>query len=72
MQEMKNYLIAGASSGIGRGVAKMLSDDNTTIILVAREEEKLKRVQEELSGDSIVISCDVTNNEDIKRVFDKL
>lgn len=69
---MKNYLIAGASSGIGRGVAKMLSDDNTTIILVAREEEKLKRVQEELSGNSIVIPCDVTKNEDIKRVFDKL
>lgn len=69
---MKNYLIAGASSGIGRGVAQALSNQNTTVILIARNKEKLENVKNELAGNAIVIPCDVTKNSDITHVFETI
>lgn len=66
---MRYYLIVGASSGIGREVAKQFSDENTTIILVARREEKLRKMQLELVGESIVLPCDLCRQEDIEQVF---
>lgn len=69
---MKYYLVAGASSGIGCETAKQLSDDTTTVILVSRREDALKRVQKELTGNSIVIPCDLTVPEEIEHLFDAL
>lgn len=69
---MKYYLIAGASSGMGRETAIQLSNNETTIILVSRRRDALERVQKELIGDSIVIPCDLTNLEEIKNLFEVL
>ncbi|HBZ64066.1 MAG TPA: hypothetical protein DEO89_05570 [Lachnospiraceae bacterium] len=69
---MKYYLVTGASSGIGRQVAKELSNNETTLILVARRKEKLEELQCELNGDSIVIPCDLCKQEDIEHVFEVL
>jgi len=41
-------LITGASSGIGYHMAIQLSEEGKNLILVARNEEKLKKLQEEL------------------------
>ena len=41
-------LITGASSGIGLEMARILSREGFELILVAREKEKLQKVQEEL------------------------
>ena len=69
---MKYYLITGASSGIGREVAKQISNAETTVILVARRKDKLEEVQAELSGEGIVIPCDLSKKEEIKKIFDVL
>ncbi len=46
---MKSYtLITGASSGIGYEMAKQLAANNHNLILVARSEEKLKTLQQDL------------------------
>lgn len=46
---MKEYiLIIGASSGIGYQMAIQLAEKGKNLILVARSEEKLKKLQEEL------------------------
>lgn len=46
---MKEYiLITGASSGIGYHMAIQLAEKDQNLILVARNEEKLKRVQKEI------------------------
>lgn len=66
---MKYYLVAGASSGIGRETAKQLSDNDTTVILVSRRKSTLEGVQKELTGDSIVVPCDLTVPEQIEHLF---
>lgn len=70
MSEKKYILIAGASSGIGRAAALRLSSDNTTLILSARREEELLKLQSELAGDSVVCPCNFTDLDDIQNVFD--
>ncbi len=69
---MKYYLVTGASSGIGREVAKQISNEDTTVVLVARREDKLKELQLEIMGPSVVIPCDLRRSVDIKNVFDEL
>lgn len=41
-------LVTGASSGIGRDIAKILSKKGYDLALVSRDEEKLQNVKKEL------------------------
>ena len=41
-------LITGASSGIGRDMARILAKKNYNLVLVARDEQKLKELEKEL------------------------
>lgn len=45
-------LITGASSGIGRELAKALASEYDELVLVARSEDKLKELQEEIQTNS--------------------
>ena len=67
---MKYYLITGASSGIGRETAKELSNEDTTVILLARRVDKLKELQQELEGESLIIECDLCDAQEIEHSFD--
>lgn len=53
-------LITGASSGIGRDMARVLSSQGYELILVARDEEKLKELQKNLKTHSEVIAMDLS------------
>lgn len=56
-------LVTGASSGIGRDIAKELSKKGYELILVARNKEKLEETQKELVTNSKTICMDLSNNE---------
>ena len=57
-------LITGASSGIGRDMAKILSGMGYDIIAVARREDRLLKLKEELSTSVEILCLDVTSKED--------
>ncbi|WP_027339846.1 SDR family NAD(P)-dependent oxidoreductase [Halonatronum saccharophilum] len=57
---MKKAIVIGASSGIGKELAKVLSQSNYIVGLVARRRKLLKELQQELSGKSFVKSFDVS------------
>ena len=64
-------LITGASSGIGRDMARVLDKKGYELVLVARDEEKLKKLQKELKTESTVIVMDLTDTQNCKKLYDQ-
>lgn len=66
----KVILITGASSGIGKQCAISCSKMGAKIILVARNEERLKSVISELEGDNnLYFSLDITDYNKIEAII---
>ena len=64
-------LITGASSGLGRDMARVLSEMGYDIIAVARREERLLELKKELSTNVEIICCDVTVKEDCIKLAER-
>ncbi|MEW7280537.1 SDR family oxidoreductase [Aquimarina sp. 2201CG1-2-11] len=66
----KNALVCGSTKGIGKASAKELSLLGATVVLMARNEEKLKQVVDELATNHgqahSYIVADFQNPEDVK------
>jgi len=63
-------LITGASSGIGREIAKYLDSLGYNTILVARREDRLKELSKELKNQSEIVKLDVSKLEDVYELID--
>jgi len=62
----RNILVTGASSGIGRETAILLSELGARVILVARNEERLEQTRSALTGEGhLVRSLDLSRTDDI-------
>lgn len=65
-------LITGASSGIGRDMAKYLAQKGWDLVVVARRTERLLQLKEELkNADVMCITADLSNREDCMRVYEQ-
>lgn len=67
-------IVTGASSGVGRGLAKVLGENGAKICACARRMEKLEELKSELAPAGIEVlpvACDVTEPEQIKNVVSK-
>src|SRR5437763_9432692 len=69
----KTYVITGASSGFGRGVALRLAEMRANVVLAARRTEVLNEVARQaqtLGGTPLVVTTDVANPQDMRHLLD--
>jgi short-subunit dehydrogenase len=67
----KTFVITGASSGFGRGVALQLAAHGANVVLAARRTELLEEVAAEArtaGGTPLVVTTDVSKAEDIEKL----
>ena len=64
-------LITGASSGMGRDMAKILSQKGYDLILVARDEKKLEEVKKKLKTETKIDVMDISNEENCKKIYEE-
>ncbi|MBJ3764116.1 SDR family NAD(P)-dependent oxidoreductase [Maribius pontilimi] len=65
--EHKRYWIVGASEGLGREVARRISALGAHVILSARSADRLHELAGELTGPATVVTCDVSDDDDVAR-----
>ncbi len=69
----KVTLVTGASSGIGTAVARRLRKAGMRVAVAARRESRLQALAEELGEeDTLVVPVDLTREDDIARMFDRI
>ena len=67
-------LITGASSGIGKDMARILAKKADELVLVARDITKLEEVKKELENETKIeiISIDLSNEENCKEIHNRV
>ena len=64
-------LITGASSGIGRDIAKELSNKGYELVIVARNIDKLKNLKKELKTKVEIENMDISVIDNCKKLYEK-
>ena len=64
-------LITGASTGIGRDMARYLHSCGTDLILVARSTNLLEELKAELDGKPRIITLDLSTEENCRQLYDQ-
>ncbi|MCD8355596.1 MAG: SDR family oxidoreductase [Clostridia bacterium] len=67
---MKTALITGASSGIGRDIARELSRRGWRLLLVARRRDRLEELSKELHTPCRVYVCDISREENCHWLYE--
>ena len=66
-------LITGPSSGIGRDISKELARRGYDIVIVARSEDKLNELKNEITNVQVeVIPMDISNLDNCKELYEKV
>lgn len=64
-------LITGASSGIGKDIARYMSELGYDLIVVARRKEPLEELKNELKTNVDIEICDISITDNCKSLFEK-
>lgn len=66
----KKVLITGASSGIGRDIARVFDSYGCELIITARREDRLTELADSLQGDPRIIVGDIAGSEGAKELYE--
>jgi len=66
----KIAIVTGASRGIGFAIAKILSENGATVMITAKDQERLEKSTLKIPN-SIGIAADIRNTNDVKNVVNK-
>ena len=63
----KVAIVTGASSDIGKEIAKRFADEGAKVVLIARKIENLEKARKEIGNEknTVSISCDVTDESQV-------
>ena len=65
-------LITGASSGIGKDIAKELALKGYDVILVARNEEKLNKIKDEIGDKASIYIADISDIDVCQKMYEDI
>ena len=70
--EGKVALVVASSQGLGKAIAEQFIKEGTNVMITSRNEEKLKKVKDELNkigpGKAAFVPCDITKGNEIKKL----
>jgi len=66
----KIVMVTGAASGIGLATAKAFRQKGAELVILDLSQESLERAAEELGGNVLAMSCDVTSRAAVRSAFD--
>ncbi|SDQ05881.1 SDR family oxidoreductase [Virgibacillus salinus] len=72
--EGKTAIVTGGGRGLGAQIAQGLAEAGANVVVCSRKLEACLEMSEELKKlgvDSLAFSCDVTNQDDVKKVVDE-
>jgi 3-oxoacyl-[acyl-carrier protein] reductase len=74
MLKNKIFVITGGTSGLGLSIANELYKNHGTIIVLGRDEDKVKNFNQQYveKNRCIALNCDVTNELQIQQTFDHI
>jgi NADP-dependent 3-hydroxy acid dehydrogenase YdfG len=67
----RTAVVTGASRGIGAGIATALAGEGVRVVMLARNEARLKEAARPLKG-SIPLTCDVSNPRSVQQAADQI
>jgi NADP-dependent 3-hydroxy acid dehydrogenase YdfG len=59
-------LVTDASSGVGEATARTLADEGCAVTLVARREDRLDAIADDIDGETLVAPADVTDETEVE------
>jgi len=65
-------LITGASSGLGRDMAKYLGEKGCDLVIVGRNKEKLEEVKQSVKTNVEIIAMDLSSEENCMELYNKV
>ena len=68
----KRYWLVGASEGLGRGLAHVMSRAGAEVIVSARSEDRLAELVDELPGKSSFVTVDVSDLQSVKAAAEEV
>lgn len=68
----KKAIVFGATSGIGKALAKLLVNDGYTVMITGRREERLNNIKAKNPSQYIIKQHDITDTDATKALFEEL